>query len=674
MASDPSLAILNMLTRGADPGITFLQAYRQAEGDGLERRLAEQRIAANDFALNVQRGALASSQATAAAFRADVEQWRADPTPEGLAQLMVRYPDQAKELQKPFEALQANARAANFGLLGRAHAALANGRADVAVNVLRARQKAEAARGADTSEIDEQIRLLESGDKSAVAAVKGGLLAALAGTDPDKFGQSYGAVSKEYEGFTLGNRRYDAQGNLIAEAPYASRYEQVPIFDANGTRVGTQIVEIGGGNTGGGDPVSGGTGSAGGSGAPRSVRNNNPGNLRASGFTRNLPGYRGVDSAGYAIFDNPQAGQQAQQRLLGSYLARGFDTVDRIIERWAPRASKGGDNTEAQTDNYKAYVARRLGIAPGDKIGAPMLPQLAQAMAEFESGNTGGPVRAGGAAPAALAQGAPRAVFTQQAAASEGAPGDTSKTGEEYLKTIPPALAAQVRALAEGRLAIPRGAALRSPRVMQLYAAASQYDPTLDEANAQTRVATRKDFTSGKSAQSLNAINTVMGHFDDLDHAIDDLRNFDAPWLNTVTGAVAYNAGDKRYQVALKKFEAAKAAVARELTRAYRGTGGNVSDIEEFEKQLSSADSPAALHATVRKYVQLLGSKIQALGDTYNQGMGRSDDPLAIMNSRARKTYERLSGEGAPRAQVGGATGGGTRPRRFRLSGFQVER
>jgi hypothetical protein len=91
-------------------------------------------------------------------------------------------------------------------------------------------------------------------------------------------------------------------------------------------------------------------------------------------------------------------------------------------------------------------------------------------------------------------------------------PGDTAKTGEDYLKTIPPSLAGQVRALAEGRRAFPTGTALRSPAVQQLIAAATQYDPTLDAANAATRVATRKDFTSGKSAQNITALNTVIGH------------------------------------------------------------------------------------------------------------------------------------------------------------------
>jgi hypothetical protein len=92
------------------------------------------------------------------------------------------------------------------------------------------------------------------------------------------------------------------------------------------------------------------------------------------------------------------------------------------------------------------------------------------------------------------------------------APGNATLTGEDYLKTIPAPLAAQVKALSEGRRAFPTGAALRSRETQELIAAASQFDPTLDAANAATRVATRKDFTSGQAAKNITSINTALGH------------------------------------------------------------------------------------------------------------------------------------------------------------------
>lgn len=85
-------------------------------------------------------------------------------------------------------------------------------------------------------------------------------------------------------------------------------------------------------------------------------------------------------------FASPQAGVNAQHALLGRYMQRGLHNVSSIIERYAPRQSRGGDNTDAQVNNYTAYVARRLGVNPMDALSPSLVPQLGQAMREFETG------------------------------------------------------------------------------------------------------------------------------------------------------------------------------------------------------------------------------------------------------------------------------------------------
>lgn len=83
-----------------------------------------------------------------------------------------------------------------------------------------------------------------------------------------------------------------------------------------------------------------------------------------------------------------QAGIAAQESLLHRrYLANG-NTVAGVIERYAPRRSRGGDNSEASVNNYIAYVARRLGIDPNQRIDQRHTRQLAAAMREFETGRT----------------------------------------------------------------------------------------------------------------------------------------------------------------------------------------------------------------------------------------------------------------------------------------------
>lgn len=85
-------------------------------------------------------------------------------------------------------------------------------------------------------------------------------------------------------------------------------------------------------------------------------------------------------------FASPAQGVSAQIGLLGRYHQRGLKSVADIIETYAPRQSRGGDNTDAQVNNYIAYSARRLGVNPRDALSPTVLPRLAQAMREFETG------------------------------------------------------------------------------------------------------------------------------------------------------------------------------------------------------------------------------------------------------------------------------------------------
>lgn len=101
---------------------------------------------------------------------------------------------------------------------------------------------------------------------------------------------------------------------------------------------------------------------------------NNPGNLRVPG------------SAAFQSFPNAQAGIQAQEAQLGRYFNRGLNSVSSIVETYSPRYSRGGDNTDAQVNNYIGYVARRLGVNPNAPLPPSAIPMLGEAMREFETG------------------------------------------------------------------------------------------------------------------------------------------------------------------------------------------------------------------------------------------------------------------------------------------------
>jgi hypothetical protein len=141
---------------------------------------------------------------------------------------------------------------------------------------------------------------------------------------------------------------------------------------------------------------------------PRSVRNNNPGNIEYGPFAQRA-GATGSDGR-FAQFPDMGAGYGAMDRLLGNYAGQGRNTVSSIVERWAPRAV---DNNA--TDAYIAAVSRQLGVEPNTPLTAEQMPRVAEAMARFEAGRPvprpDGMMRLGGPRPEDLA-GAPPAMPT----------------------------------------------------------------------------------------------------------------------------------------------------------------------------------------------------------------------------------------------------------------------
>lgn len=216
----------------------------------------------------------------------------------------------------------------------------------------------------------------------------------------------------------------------------------------------------------------------------------------------------------------------------------------------------------------------------------------------------------------------------------------------QVLQQLDPNIATQVKALSEGRMAFPSGFALKSPYWQQMVSLVSQYDPTFDAVNYNARAKTRNDFTSGKSAQNITSFNTAIGHLDTLDKAVDALNNTRFPYWNKIANWTATQSGDTKFQEAHKQFSTAKQAVVDELTRAFRGTGGNVHDIVEWEKNLNDADSPQALHAATKSALELLHSRIESIGDQYNRGMGTTKDPIQMLSPKAQSAWQRMtSGE-----------------------------
>lgn len=241
---------------------------------------------------------------------------------------------------------------------------------------------------------------------------------------------------------------------------------------------------------------------------------------------------------------------------------------------------------------------------------------------------------------------------------------NTDVTGEDFLKQLDPNIASQVKGIVEGRMQPPGSFALKSPYWQQMMSYAAQYEPGFDFTKWGARAATAKDFGSGKSAQNITSFNTAIQHLETLDNAANDLNNVSLPFSSAarkLTNPIAAQASPDA-QARLKKFDQAATALSEELTRAFRGTGGNVHDIVEWRKSFDAADAPEAMSAAVQQAAELLNGRIEALQAQYDKGMGRDkSDPLPGLSPKAASALMRFrEQQAAPAAKpAGGGTTGG---------------
>ena len=91
---------------------------------------------------------------------------------------------------------------------------------------------------------------------------------------------------------------------------------------------------------------------------PRGLRNNNPLNIRhnADVFQGEING----NDKSFKTFSSMSYGYRAAFVTLGTYLSRGWNTIEKIISKWAPPI-------ENNTENYIANVVKWSGV-PKDKI------------------------------------------------------------------------------------------------------------------------------------------------------------------------------------------------------------------------------------------------------------------------------------------------------------------
>lgn len=227
--------------------------------------------------------------------------------------------------------------------------------------------------------------------------------------------------------------------------------------------------------------------------------------------------------------------------------------------------------------------------------------------------------------------------------------GDTTKTGEDYLKTLPPGFAERVKQIANYA-----GAPMKGSKVAEAtMKAVLQYDPNYDEKNWTSYNKAMRDFSpSGEAGRNVRSLTTALGHMGTMAEMYQALNSGNSPIINAVTNKVRQQLGKPEVTNA----EAARVALADELKRVFTVVGaGSEADRKAWFETLSTAKSPAQARGVLETMSNLLDSRIGALEKQWKDSgpPGRAvpgmDTPDVI---KARETLKKFADEGRPKAPV----------------------
>lgn len=228
---------------------------------------------------------------------------------------------------------------------------------------------------------------------------------------------------------------------------------------------------------------------------------------------------------------------------------------------------------------------------------------------------------------------------------------DPNLHGTDYLKTLPPQTANTVKLMAEGKMAPPTSFAMSKPYWQHMIQAAAQYDPNFDQTVWQSRLALRKDFTSGKAAQTLTALNTALGHAGSaVLPAFEALHNGQFPTVNAAANWISEKLGNAAPTNAREAVD----ALASEGRKVFAASGGgNLTELENWQKNFPVNGSPEQQKGALQTFGKLLDSRIESLQDQWNRGnWSKPLDVHTFLSPGANKSLAILKGEQAPQKQA----------------------
>lgn len=108
--------------------------------------------------------------------------------------------------------------------------------------------------------------------------------------------------------------------------------------------------------------------------------------------------------------------------------------------------------------------------------------------------------------------------------------------------------------------------------------------------------------------------------------------------VNTLRNYVQQHLGSD----AATNFMEARAAVARELERAFRGGSGAYAEIKADLDNVSSSGSPEQILGYIRTSAELLKGQLDAMADLYQRGTHKATTSNDLLSPEARTSLDRI--------------------------------
>lgn len=182
------------------------------------------------------------------------------------------------------------------------------------------------------------------------------------------------------------------------------------------------------------------------------------------------------------------------------------------------------------------------------------------------------------------------------------------------------------KAIGDYKVAPPSARSLATPAGKAMMDRILAYNPDYDASLFTNRAPTRKAFTTGTQGQQINAINTAIGHIDQLTTLVDQLGNTSVIPVNQIMNFGRTMFGSDK----VTNFDTLKDALAGEVSSVLSKGNATVSGIKDAQEKIKGASSPQQLAGYVKTLIPVMGSKLNELDYQYHQAMGKNDPFTAL--------------------------------------------